>query len=129
MAHNNTPKVTPESAKLNYEAFITEKAKEFAPMLQEAFPTQSALLIALDNSVRYLGTASETMPSVTAETFCMHGPLNSYPDQLLALMVLFVASGVFVSTDPEVQVFSIKNADKWKFTGIATDNIISTNIY
>jgi hypothetical protein len=47
----------------------------------------------------------------------MHGPLNSFPNQLLALMVLFVASGVFVSTDPEVQVFSIKNASKWVFTG------------
>ena len=117
MSHKNTPKVTPESAKLNYEAFITAQANEFAPMLQEAFPTKSALLIALDNSVRYLGTAKETMSVVTAETFCLHGPLNNFPNQLLALMVLFVASGVFVSTDPEVSVFSIKNADKWVFTG------------
>ena len=117
MSHKPTLKVTPESAKLNYEAFITAQATEFAPMLQAAFPTQSALLIALDNSVRYLGTASETLPVVTADDFCMHGPLSSYPDQLLALMVLFVASGVFVSTDPEVQVFSLKNASKWKFTG------------
>lgn len=113
----STSKVTPITATLNYEAMITGMAQEYAPMIREAFPTQSALLIALDNSVRYLGTASETMPKVTADDFCMHGPLNSFPNQLLALMVLFVASGVFVSTDPEVQVFSIKNASKWVFTG------------
>ena len=45
MAHKNTPKVTPATAEMNYEKLITDKAKEYAPMIKEAFPTQSSLLM------------------------------------------------------------------------------------
>lgn len=118
MAHKNAPKVTPETAKLKYEAMITEKAQEFAPMVRDAFPTKSALLIALDNSVRFLETSMVALGTqVTADYFCMHGPLTQYPDQLFTLMMLFVATGTFASTDPEVSVFSLENAPKWVFTG------------
>ena len=118
MAHNKTPKVTPFTADLNYEKVITEKAKEYAPMIREAFPTQSALLIAVDNSVRFLETAYDALNGeVTADYFCKHGPLTKYPDQLLTLMVLFVDSGVFYPTDPEKVVFNLDNADTWKFVG------------
>lgn len=52
MAHKKVAKVTPESAKLQYEAFITEKAKEFSPMLHDAFKTETSLLIAIDNTTQ-----------------------------------------------------------------------------
>lgn len=116
MAHQTQPKVTPASANLKYEAYITEKAKEFAPMLHEAFPTESALLIALDNSVRFLQTANETMADkVTAEYYLLHSPLSNYPDQALALMVLFVASGVFQPSEQGMGPFSVKESAKWTF--------------
>lgn len=117
MSHNNkNPKVTPFTADLKYDKAVTDKAREYAPMVRDAFPTQSALLIALDNSVRFLDTAYDALNGeVTAAYFCKHGPLSNYPDQLLTLMVLFVASGVFVPTDPEKSVFSLDNASTWKF--------------
>ena len=115
MSHKSQPKVTPVSADLKYEAYITEKAKEFSPMLHEAFPTESSLLIAIDNTVRFLNTANETMPGqVTAKYYLVHGPLSNYPDQALALLVLFVASGVFQHTTAG-KAFSIKEAGDWKF--------------
>lgn len=118
MAHKNTPKVTPATAEMNYEKLITDKAKEYAPMIKEAFPTQSSLLIAVDNSVRFLDTAFDALNGeVTADYFCKHGPLAQYPDQLFTLMVLFVDSGVFYPTDPEKTVFNLENADTWKFAG------------
>lgn len=116
MAHKKAPKVTPESAKLNYEAFITEKAKEFSPMLHDAFKTETSLLIAIDNSVRFLNISSDAFGGkVSAEYFILHGPLSEYPDQSLSLMVLFVASGVFVPEDSSLVCFNIKDSSKWFF--------------
>lgn len=120
MAHKNAPKVTPASAEMKYAADITKKAKEYAPMFKEAFPTESALLIALDNSVRFLSTSYLALNgNVTADYFCLHSPLSEHPDQLLALMVLFVDCGVFVPTDEKNAVFSLQNAHTWKFSGFA----------
>lgn len=114
MAHKKAPKVTPESAKLNYEAFITEKAQEFSPMLHDAFPTESSLLIAIDNTTRFLQTANDTMPGkVTAEYFILHGPLSNYPDQTFALLLLFVATEVFRNPEEPGKAFSLKEASKW----------------
>lgn len=64
MAHKNAPKVTPASAEMKYAADITKKAKEYAPMFKEAFPTESALLIALDNAVSW----AASIP-ISARTF------------------------------------------------------------
>lgn len=122
MSHKNEPKVTPESAKLKYEAFITEKAEEYSELMHDAFPTKSALLIAVDNSVRFLETASEALNgNVTADYFLRHGPLSEYPAQLFTLMALFIECGVFRPTDESALTFSPDNADKWKFTGIHKD--------
>ena len=119
MSHNNEAKVTPESAKLKYEAFITEKAEEYSEMMHRAFPTKSALLIAVDNSVRFLETATEALDgNVTADYFLQHSPLAEYPDQLLTLMVVFIESGVFYPTEESAVPFSPKNAGKWKFAGV-----------
>ena len=116
MAHKKAPKVTPESAKLNYEAFITEKAQEFSPMLHDAFPTESSLLIAIDNTTRFLQTANDTMPGkVTAEYFILHGPLSNYPDQTFALLLLFVATGVFRNTEANDKAFKLSDAAKWLY--------------
>lgn len=116
----SAPKVTPASADLKYEANITEKAKQYAPMFKDAFPTETALLIAVDNSTRFLATAYEALNgNVTADYFCLHSPLSEHPDQLLALMVLFVDCGVFVPTDEKNAVFSLQNAHTWKFAGFA----------
>ncbi len=116
MAHHTQQKVTTISADLKYEAYITEKSKEFAPMMREAFPTESALLIALDNSTRFLRTAYDSMDgNVTAEYYLLHGPLSNYPDQALTMMVLFVASGVFKPSDPESGAFSVKDSSKWTY--------------
>ena len=122
MPKKSTPKVTPASANLKYEADITKKAKKYAPMFKEAFPTETALLIAVDNATRFLGTAYEALNgNVTADYFCLHSPLLEHPDQLLALMVLFVDCGVFVPTDEKNLVFSLQNANTWKFAGFPSD--------
>lgn len=116
----SAPKVTPATADLKYEADITAKAKQYAPMFKDAFPTETALLIAVDNSTRFLATAYEALNgNVTADYFCLHSPLSEHPDQLLALMVLFVDCGVFVPTDEKNTVFSMQNAHTWKFAGFA----------
>ena len=117
MSHKNEPKITPASADLRYEADITKKAKEFAPMLRDAFPTESALLIAVDNSVRFLKDAMVAFDgNVTADYFCLHGPLSNYPEQLLSLMLIFVSTGVFYPTDEHKTVFSLENASMWKLS-------------
>lgn len=114
-----TSKVTETSADLNYEAMITEKAHEYAPMMLNAFNTQTALLIAIDNSTRFLRTAYDALDGyVTADYFCKHSPLSEYPDQLLALMVIFIESGIFYPTDASASVFSLSNAHLWKFRGL-----------
>lgn len=111
--------VTPTTADINYEAEITAKAHEYAPMMLNAFETKTALLVALDNSTRFLKTAYEALDgNVTADYFCKHSPLSEYPDQLLALMVLFIDSGVFYPTDESASVFSLSNAHLWKFRGL-----------
>lgn len=118
MSRNPTPKVTPASADMKYEAEITRKAKQYAPMFKDAFPTETALLIAVDNSTRFLATSYEALNgNVTADYFCLHSPLSAHPDQLLALMVLFIDCGVFVPTDEKNLVFSLQNANTWKFAG------------
>lgn len=115
-------KVTPASADINYEADITAKAKEYAPLVRESFPTETALLIALDNSIRFLNTAYEALDgNVTAEYFCLHSPLSEYPDQLLTLMMLFISSGVFYPVTTEYSVFSLANADKWRLNKLNMD--------
>lgn len=122
MAHSNQSKVTPESAKLKYEVYITEKAHEYSEFMKEAFPTQSALLIAVDNSVRFLETAYEALDgNVTADYFLKHSPLSDYPDQLFTLMALFIESGVFYAEDASAQPFSPSNAGSWKFAGAKKD--------
>lgn len=111
--------VTPATADINYEAAITEKANEYAPMMLEAFETKTALLVAIDNATRFLKTAYDALDgNVTAEYFCKHSPLSEYPEQLLTLMVLFVDCGVFYPTSEEASVFSLSNAHLWKFRGI-----------
>lgn len=116
-------KITPAVADLNYEANITAKAHEYAPMMQEAFPTKTSLLIAIDNSTRFLKTAYDALDgNVTAEYFCLHGPLSEYPEQLLALMVFFIDSGVFYPTVPEALPFSLGNAKLWKFRMMESTN-------
>lgn len=123
MSKNPTPKVTPASADMKYEAEITRKAKQYAPMFKDAFPTETALLIAVDNSTRFLATSYEALNgNVTADYFCRHSPLSAHPDQLLALMVLFIDCGVFLPTDEKNLVFSLQNANTWKFAGFSTDN-------
>lgn len=123
MPKKHEPKVTPISAKLFYEKTITEKAKNYADLFKGAFPTESALLIAVDNSTRFLATSYEALNgNVTADYFCLHSPLSAHPDQLLALMVLFIDCGVFVPTDEKNLVFSLQNANTWKFAGFSTDN-------
>lgn len=118
MAHKNVPKVTPASAEMKYTSDIAKKAKEYAPMFKEAFPTESSLLIALDNAVRFLSTSYIALNgNVTADYFCLHSPLANYPDQLLSLMVLFVDCGVFVPTDENHLTFSLDCANTWKFAG------------
>ena len=116
MSHKQASKVTPESAKLNYEAFITEKAQALSPILHDAFPTETALKIAIDNTTRFLQTAEDAMPGkVTAEYFILHGPLSNYPDQTFALLLMFVASGVFQNPDGSDKAFSLADASKWVY--------------
>lgn len=120
---HSAPKVTPVTATLHYEAMITEKAKEYVTMFRASFPTESSLLIAVDNSTRFLATSYEALNgNVTADYFCLHSPLSAHPDQLLALMVLFIDCGVFVPTDEKNLVFSLQNANTWKFAGFPADN-------
>ena len=114
MTKKTAPKVTPESAKLNYEKAVLTATKEFAPMVHEAFPTETSMLVALSSVNTWLTTAMANSDDVRADEFCAHGPLANMPDQLMTLMVLFVASGVFVSVDPEITVFSPDNAGSWK---------------
>lgn len=110
-----TSKVTPATADLNYEADITAKAHEYAFLMRDAFPTETSLLIALDNTIRFLRTAHDSMDgNVTADYLCKHGPLSEYPDQLLTLMLLLVDSGVFYPLDDSASVFSLTNAHLWK---------------
>lgn len=114
MAKKTAPKVTPESAKLHYEQAVFEAAKQFAPMVREAFPTETSMLVALSSVKTWFETAMATSEDVRADEFCEHGPLAKCPDQLMTMMVLFVASGVFVSVDPDITVFSPDNAGSWK---------------
>lgn len=116
MTKKMTKIVTPASASVDYDALVTRAANEFAPVLQEAFPTKTALLVALDSTVLFLDTAYDAMDGkVTADHYCKHGPLAQYPDQLLSMMVLLVAGGVFRTDDPSVDVFRPDNADKWTY--------------
>lgn len=118
MSKNHGSKVTSISAKLFYEKAIADKAKNYAELFRGAFPTESSLLIALDNAVRFLSTSYVALNgNVTADYFCLHSPLANYPDQLLSLMVLFVDCGVFVPTDENHLTFSLDCANTWKFAG------------
>lgn len=114
MTKKTAPKVTPASAKLHYEQAVFEAAKQFAPMVREAFPTETSMLVALSSVKTWFETAMANSDDVRADEFCEHGPLAKFPDQLMTMMVLFVASGVFVSVDPEVAVFAPDNAGSWK---------------
>lgn len=118
MAKKIIEKLTPMVADLKYEEAITKKAQDYAPLFKDTFPTQTALLIAIDNTTRFLQTAYDALDgNVTAEYFCLHGPLAEYPDQLLALMVLLIDAGVFYPTDPSATVFSLANSKLWKYKG------------
>lgn len=119
--HDKAPKVTPESAKMHYEASVAAKAKEYGPVIMQAFPTESAMRIALSNSMMFLETAEAALgaDAVTAQYFCEHGPLAKYPDELFTMMALFVDTGVFYPAEEGVEVFHPDNADKWRFKGSA----------
>lgn len=117
MAKNKMTKiVTSASASIDYDAIVNRAAGEFAPILQEAFPTKTALLVALDSTVLFLNTAYDALDGkVTADYYCKHGPLAPYPDQLLSMMVFLVAGGVFRTDNPDVDVFRPDNADRWMY--------------
>lgn len=88
--------------------------KKTAPKVREAFPTETSMLVPLSSVQTWFETAMATSEDVRADEFCEHGPLAKCPDQLMSMMVLFVASGVFVSVDPEITVFSPDNAGSWR---------------
>ena len=124
MSKKTVSKVTPNSADIKYAADIANKAKKYAPMFKDAFPTESSLRISLDNAMRFLATSYVALNgNVTADYFCLHGPLANYPDQLFSLMVLFIDCGVFVPTDEKHLTFSMECANTWKYVGFHVDGL------
>lgn len=70
MAKKTAPKVTPESAKLHYEQSVFEAAKQFAPMVREAFPTETSMLVALSSVKTWFETVMANSDDVRADEFC-----------------------------------------------------------